>query len=39
MNFNYMPELHWPLGYPIAVIIMIVSAVVPYIWFKRRGWL
>jgi magnesium transporter len=39
MNFTYMPELHWPLGYPIAVIIMIISAVVPYIWFKRRGWL
>jgi magnesium transporter len=39
MNFRFMPELAWPLGYPIAVVIMIVSAVVPYIWFKRRGWL
>ena len=25
--------------YPLALIIMVVSAVVPYIWFKRRGWL
>jgi magnesium transporter len=27
------------LGYPLAVVVMIVSAVVPYLWFKRRGWL
>ncbi|HEY8697226.1 MAG TPA: magnesium/cobalt transporter CorA [Rhizomicrobium sp.] len=39
MNFRFMPELSWPLGYPLAVVVMIVSAVVPYIWFKRRGWL
>ncbi len=39
MNFQYMPDLHWRLGYPLAIIIMVVSAVVPYIWFKRRGWL
>ena len=39
MNFQHMPELgsHW--GYPIAWIVMIVSAIVPYIWFKRKGWL
>ena len=39
MNFTHMPELRWPLGYPIAIIVMIVSAVLPYLWFKRRGWL
>ncbi len=39
MNFAYMPELHWPLGYPIAIVVMVISAVVPYLWFKRRGWL
>jgi len=39
MNFAHMPELRSPLGYPIAIIIMIVSAVLPYVWFKRRGWL
>ncbi|HUJ47095.1 MAG TPA: magnesium transporter CorA family protein [Rhizomicrobium sp.] len=39
MNFVHMPELRSPLGYPIAIIVMIVSAVLPYVWFKRRGWL
>jgi magnesium transporter len=39
MNFKDMPELNWMLGYPLAVVVMIVSAVVPYLWFKRRGWL
>ncbi|HEV2560996.1 MAG TPA: magnesium/cobalt transporter CorA [Rhizomicrobium sp.] len=39
MNFRDMPELNWMLGYPLAVVVMIVSAVVPYLWFKRRGWL
>ena len=39
MNFTHMPELRSPLGYPIAIVVMIVSAVLPYLWFKRRGWL
>jgi magnesium transporter len=39
MNFRAMPELDWHLGYPLAVIGMIVSAVLPYLFFKRRGWL
>ncbi|MFZ0695063.1 MAG: magnesium transporter CorA family protein [Alphaproteobacteria bacterium] len=39
MNFRDMPELGWPLGYPLAVILMIVSAILPYIYFKRKGWL
>jgi magnesium transporter len=39
MNFRFMPELSSPLGYPISILLMIVSAVVPYLWFKRRGWL
>jgi magnesium transporter len=39
MNFTSMPELHSVFGYPIAIIVMIVSAVLPYLWFKRRGWL
>jgi magnesium transporter len=34
-----MPELRWPLGYPLAVVAMVLSAVVPYWYFKRRGWL
>jgi magnesium transporter len=39
MNFQFMPELdeHW--GYPMALLAMAVSAVVPYIYFRRKGWL
>lgn len=39
MNFANMPELHWPWGYPIALLLMFVSALVPFLYFKRRGWL
>lgn len=39
MNFDYMPELHWGFGYPMAICLMIGSAILPYIFFKRRGWL
>jgi magnesium transporter len=38
MNFEHMPELKWSLGYPLAIAIMILSAVLPYQYFKRRGW-
>jgi magnesium transporter len=39
MNFHLMPELdkHW--GYPMALLAMVVSAVIPYIYFRRKGWL
>lgn len=39
MNFEFMPELHWIGGYPLAILLMIVSALLPYRFFKRRGWL
>lgn len=39
MNFEYMPELQWFLGYPFAISLMIVSAILPYWYFNRRGWL
>lgn len=39
MNFDHMPELHWLFGYPFAVGLMILSAVLPILWFKQRGWL
>lgn len=39
MNFEYMPELAWPLGYPFALGLMVLSAILPYLYFKRRGWL
>lgn len=39
MNFKDMPELGWGYGYPLALGIMAISAIVPYVYFKRRGWL
>ena len=39
MNFDYMPELQWGAGYPFALLLMIASAILPYLWFKGRGWL
>ena len=39
MNFDHMPELHWTLGYPSAVILMLLLSVALYIMFKRRHWL
>jgi magnesium transporter len=39
MNFQHMPELPQPWGYPAAVVAMVVSAILPLTWFKRKGWL
>jgi magnesium transporter len=39
MNFEHMPELHWTVGYPFALGLMVLSAIAPYYWFKHRGWL
>lgn len=39
MNFEHMPELKWPFGYPFAIGLMILSALLPYWFFKRKGWL
>ncbi|TCZ66110.1 magnesium/cobalt transporter CorA [Roseicella aquatilis] len=39
MNFELMPELKWDLGYPLALVLMIVSALLPILYFKRKGWL
>ncbi len=39
MNFAGMPEISWPLGYPMALGLMLVSAVAPFLYFRSRGWL
>jgi magnesium transporter len=39
MNYDIMPELKWEFGYPFAIGLMIMSAVLPYLYFKKRGWL
>lgn len=38
MNFRHMPELDWPLGYPMAIGLMILSGLIPFLWFRRKGW-
>jgi magnesium transporter len=39
MNFDSLPELHWQLGYPWALGLMVASAILPYAFFRWRGWL
>jgi magnesium transporter len=39
MNFQYMPELDSPYGYPIAFGAMVLSAILPYLFFKYKKWL
>ncbi|CAO3414955.1 magnesium transporter CorA family protein [Azospirillum doebereinerae] len=39
MNFKHMPELDWEFGYPMAIALMVLSAVLPLWYFRRRGWL
>jgi magnesium transporter len=39
MNFRTMPELDWPLGYPMALALMVASAIGTYLFFKWRHWL
>jgi magnesium transporter len=39
MNFKNMPELDLPFGYPLALVLMVVAAILPYLYFKWRRWL
>lgn len=39
MNFKSMPELDWSFGYPMAIVIMFVAAVLPYLFFRWKRWL
>jgi len=39
MNFVHMPELHWVFGYPFALLLMLVTGLLPLVWFKWRGWM
>jgi magnesium transporter len=38
MNFHNMPELGWAYGYPFGLFLILLSAVLPVLWFKWRGW-
>ena len=39
MNFKTMPELEWPWGYPLALLLMVCAAVLPYVFFRWKKWL
>ena len=39
MNFRFMPELDWKFGYLWAIVLMVLSAIVPMLYFRKRGWL
>jgi len=39
MNFDHMPELHWLLGYPLALAAMVAFGVALYVVFKRKNWM
>lgn len=39
MNFHHMPELSWSFGYPMALVLMLIAGVGPFLWFKKKRWL
>ncbi|MGA8649472.1 MAG: CorA family divalent cation transporter [Xanthobacteraceae bacterium] len=39
MNFKYMPEYNWTWGYPYALAVIVITALLPLIWFKWRDWI
>lgn len=39
MNFHFMPEIDWKWGYPLAILLMLLSGLAPYVYFKHKGWL
>ncbi|MBB4478875.1 magnesium transporter CorA family protein [Rhizobium etli] len=39
MNFQLMPELAWTAGYPYSLALMVISAVIPFFFFRWKGWL
>jgi magnesium transporter len=38
MNFHNMPELSWAFGYQWGLFLILLSTVIPIVWFKLRGW-
>jgi magnesium transporter len=39
MNFSVMPELSWKHGFPASILLTLVSATLPLLYVKRKGWL
>jgi magnesium transporter len=38
MNFKHIPELDWAFGYPYVIALALLSAVLPLVWFRVKGW-
>ncbi len=39
MNFKNMPELNWPWGYAFALALIVISTVLPLLWFRMKDWI
>jgi magnesium transporter len=39
MNFRFLPELGWEYGYPFSIMLMLISVIIPFWYFRRKGWL
>ncbi len=39
MNFKHMPELDWTWGYPFALALVVITALLPLIWFRLKDWI
>jgi magnesium transporter len=39
MNFKHMPEYDWTWGYPYALAVVVITALLPLIWFKWKDWI
>ena len=39
MNFDFMPELRWKMGYPGVMLLLATVTLMIYFWFKRKNWL
>src|SRR5262249_36264515 len=38
MNFKNIPEYDWAFGYQFGLFVIVLSAIIPFVWFKWRGW-
>jgi magnesium transporter len=39
MNFDHMPEIHWPLGYPFALGLMALTGITSFVFFRWKRWI
>ena len=39
MNFKWIPELQWEYGYFYGLGVIVLSSILPLVWFKKRGWI